>query len=147
MTAPTVTDALQAALAGENACVYAYGLVGAHVVGDQRRRAQSALDSHRARRGSVSRLLLDASATPAPAAAAYDPPFPVTDGASARRLAGYVEDRLALVWADVVGAASGAQDPGLLATAAAAVQEASVRAAGWTGATSAFPGVGATSSR
>jgi hypothetical protein len=147
MSAPDVTGSLQAALAGENACVYAYGLAGALLSGAGARSALAAIDAHRVRRDAIAARLVAASAAPTPAAAAYDPPFPVVDAASARRLAGTVEARLALVWSDVVAAAAGAHDPVLLATAAAAVQEASVRAAGWTGSTTAFPGVGGTSSK
>ena len=145
MSAPTVVAALQAALAGEHACVYAYGVAGSRLSGSARESARAGLAAHRARRDALAARLSAAGAVPTPAAAAYDLPVTVTGADSARALAGLVEDRLALVWSDVVGAAVAAPDDALAALAAAAVQEAAVRAARWTGSTSAFPG--ATSSR
>ena len=49
----SITDALQAALAGEHACVYGYGLVGAHAGTREESAARAAYDAHRARRDLV----------------------------------------------------------------------------------------------
>ena len=50
-------DALQAVLAGEHACIYGYGLVGAHLSGRAADRARDAYEAHRARREELSRQI------------------------------------------------------------------------------------------
>jgi Domain of unknown function (DUF4439) len=134
----TETDALQAALAGEHAAVYAYGVVGARLEGrPDERAAQSGYDAHRQRRSTITRLLVDSGATPTPAAAAYDLGGTVATPAAARTLAALVETRVAATYADVVASA----DAGLRSTAALWVADAAVRATSWSGTPPTFPGL------
>jgi hypothetical protein len=138
---PGLDASLQAALAGENACVYAYGLIGAFLSDTLEERARECLDAHQASRDRVRARLLELQAQPTPAAAAYTPPFPVTDRASAIRLAALVEDRLALVWSDVVASAHAAGDETATKVAVAEVAASAVRSTRWSGKTAAFPGL------
>ena len=134
----TATDALQAALAGEHAAVYAYGVVGARLQGrPDERQAQSGYDAHRQRRSTITRLLTGAGATPTPAAAAYDLGGPVSTSTAARALAAGVETRAAATYADVVGAATGA----VRQSAALWLADAAVRSTGWSGRPATFPGL------
>ncbi|MEZ5116326.1 MAG: ferritin-like domain-containing protein [Candidatus Nanopelagicales bacterium] len=129
-------EALEAAVAGEHAAVYAYGLVGGRLPADQQGRARSALDAHRARRDRLRARVVALGGTPPPAAIAYDPPFPVIDAESARALAAYVEDRLVPVYADLAAAVTGDERTEAVLTA----REAAVRAVAWGGSPQAFPG-------
>ena len=71
--------ALAAALAGEHATVWAYGLAGARLPRAQRARAVSWLDDHRgARDVLVGRLRGAGEPAPGPLPG-YATPFPVTD--------------------------------------------------------------------
>lgn len=98
---------LDDALAGEHAAIFGYGALGAYLRGASLALAQQAEAAHRARRDLLLVRLASAS-PPAPAAEpAYTLPFPVTDEASALRLATGVEERTGDVWkaalADVGG--------------------------------------------
>ena len=138
---PSLDQVLQSVLAGENACVYAYGLIGALSTGSARTRSRLALAEHTAARDRIRRVLIDRKQVPAPAAAAYNPPFPVTDAASASHLGAVIEDRMALVLADLVGAAKANNDAGALKWAVAAVDACAVRSTNWSGTVQAFPGL------
>jgi len=138
---PSLDAALQSALAGESACIYAYGLIGAQLGADERRAAATALDDHSIARDRIRRELTTLKVTPNPGAAAYDPPIAVTNATGARKLAALVEDRMALVWADVVASARAAGSDAITELAAAAVATCAVRAARWSGTTEAFPGL------
>ncbi|MFJ7421125.1 ferritin-like domain-containing protein [Streptomyces uncialis] len=129
--------ALHAALAAEHAAVYGYGVVGGKVGDGGDAQVRAAYDAHRARRDELARAVRDLGGTPRPAAAAYALPFPVADRAGARRLAAHLEDRVAGVYADLVRASEGARRR----SAAGALREAAVRAAGWRGGSVAFPGL------
>ena len=133
-----VADALQAALAGEHAAVYAYGVVGARLEGlADERAAQSGYDVHRQRRATITRLVTDAGATPTPAAPAYDLGGTVPTPAAARALAALVETRAAATYSDVVAAADGA----VRQSAALWLSDAAVRATTWSGRPPTFPGM------
>lgn len=121
--------AVQVALAGADAAVYAYGICGAHLTGGDRDAALDAMGLQRANRDRLRRLVVAAGATPAAPAAAYDPPFAVTDPVSARRLAGLVEDRCAGQLAAAAAELAG-EDRGW---AAAAAQACAIRQVSWTG--------------
>ncbi|WP_053650714.1 ferritin-like domain-containing protein, partial [Streptomyces sp. XY431] len=126
----------QDALGAEHAAVYGYGVVGARLSDDgQRTAARTALAAHQARRDAWQRLLAGGGATPDPAAAGYRLPFPVTDAASAGRLAAHLETRLATVYADLVAAVPTPQRP----LAADALRESALRAHQWGAAPTAFP--------
>lgn len=135
---PALTKAAQAALAGEHAAVYGYGVAGAHLADDEREAAREALDAHRARRDALSAQIAALGAAPVAALPAYALPFPVTDAATARQLAGVLEQRLGPLYTDLVAAGS---DPDVRALAALAVVDTAVRATRLTGTTSAFPGL------
>ncbi|TDU03914.1 uncharacterized protein DUF4439 [Streptomyces sp. 846.5] len=129
--------ALQAALAAEDAAVYAYGVIGAQLGGDRRSRATASYQVHRDRRGALQQRIGATGATPVAAAPAYRLPAPVSDAASAVRLAGLVEDRICAVYANAVQATSGP----LRATMAAALRQAALDTLAWRGTGSAFPGL------
>ncbi|WP_405006340.1 ferritin-like domain-containing protein [Kitasatospora purpeofusca] len=128
----------QDALGAEHAAVYGYGVVGARLTDDgQRTAARTSLAAHQARRDAWQRLLAGSGATPDPAAAGYQLPFPVTDAASAGRLAAHLETRLTTVYADLVAAVATPQRP----LAADALRESALRAHQWGAAPTAFPGI------
>lgn len=120
---------LDAVIAGESAAVYAYGIVAGQSAGAARRRAVAALAAHERWRDRWSA----GSATIA--AVAYDLPFPVTDGASARALAAHVENGLVGPYADLAAASDG---PDRL-EAVRAAQQCATRAVRWGAPTQAFP--------
>ncbi len=133
----TPGSALSAAIAAEDAAVYAYGVIGPHLAEEQRPAARAALDTHRQRSFTL-RDRVAAAGGPAPdAPIAYDLPYPVNDPDSARRLAGLVEMRLAAAYADLAAAMSDAPRT----DAILAAREATVRAIGWGAASMAFPGL------
>jgi hypothetical protein len=102
-----VTTTLADALAGEHAAIYGYGVLGAHLTGPALELARQAEAAHRTRRDAL--LVRLASAEPAPPAAdpAYTLPFPVTDQASALRLAIGIEERNGDVWRAALADSSG----------------------------------------
>ncbi|MBP0454968.1 ferritin-like domain-containing protein [Kitasatospora sp. RG8] len=135
---PEAVTAFQAALSAEHAAIYGYGVVGARLPEDQQRAdARTALAAHQTRRDAWQRLLGGVGATPNAAAAGYQLPFPVTDGAAAGRLAAHIETRLTTVYADLVAAVDGTQRT----TAADALRECALRARHWGAAPTAFPGI------
>jgi len=129
----------QTALAGEHACIYGYGVLGAHLDIDAQEPALDALDVHRERRNALEAEIRKLDADPAVAQAAYALPFEVTDAASARKLGAELENRLTQVYADVV--ASAADNPGLRKVAIRGLVDAGAMAARWSGRSSAFPGL------
>ena len=131
-------DALQAALAGEHACVYGYGLVGAHISDGAADRARAAYQTHRARREELRRQIRLRHGEPVAALPAYVVPIEVDDDASARALAGLLEQRLAVVYADLLTATS---VPALRELALTTLVETAVLAARWSGDTTALPGL------
>lgn len=134
----TALDALQAALAGEHAAVYAYGVVGGRLQGrPDERAARSGYEVHRQRRATITRMVADIGAAPTPAAVAYDLGGPVVTATAARALAATVETRAAATYADVVAAGTG----GLRQAAAAWLADAAVRATTWSAPPATFPGM------
>lgn len=134
MTPPEV-EALQRALAGEHAAVYGYGVAGARLSGPARGGARAGYDAHLARRDQLTGLLVDAGQVPVPAEPAYELPS-VGTAAEAVALALGIEERLGVVYGDVVAAAGGF----VRELAARALQDTAVRAAGWRGGSVPFPG-------
>lgn len=130
--------ALRNALAAEHAAIFAYGRLGFLLDAESKAEAQSAEAVHRARRDLLLVQLDQLKATPEPAQPGYVLPFPVTDRASALRLAIHVEDGVAATWREAV--TSDRQ------TALPAYLEAAVRATRWrklagvTPLTSMYPG-------
>lgn len=126
-----VSPQLLAALAGEDAAVYAYGVVVARVRGADRRQALAALQAHSTWRD---RWALAAPDAPAPAIA-YDLPVADPNRAQVRDLAALVENRLVPIYAELAAAASG--DTRTAAVTAAA--ECATRAVTWGALPQAFP--------
>ena len=121
--------------------IFAYGVLGGRLDAPAKEAARAAEAAHRDRRDALITLLA-ATATPPPAEPAYTAPFPVTDRASALRLAVAVEDATATAWRSVLGQATGSgRKAALDALMAAAVQATRWRElAGITPATLPFPG-------
>ncbi|SED73818.1 ferritin-like domain-containing protein [Jiangella alba] len=130
-------EAAQAALAGEHACVYGYGVLGAHLP-DDAPAALAALATHRARRDELTALIAAAGAAPVAAEPGYALPSPVTDEASALALGVLLEERLGGLYADLAGAAT---TPELRELAVRGVVAVTVQALAWGGAPTAFPGL------
>ncbi|WP_205856462.1 ferritin-like domain-containing protein [Phytoactinopolyspora endophytica] len=129
---------MQAALAGEHACVYGYGVIGANLGGDEQAAARRARQAHEAQRDALHDHVLALDAAPEAALPAYALPFDVDDAASARELAATLEERLAAVYVDLV--AAGPEDD-LRAFAAETLIDVAVEHTRWTGSTTAFPGL------
>jgi hypothetical protein len=134
-------DRLAAALEAEHAAIFGYGAVGAHAAGDVSL-AQAAESAHRGRRDAlIVRLTSKGVAVPA-AQAIYSLPFPVTDLASALKLAQTLEDRCAAIWRLALPDTNGDERKMALdalidcATRGTAFR----KAAGTTPSTTAFPG-------
>ena len=132
-------DALQAALEGEHASMWAYGVLGPRLG----RKSEEALaltlyGAHRVLRDALAAGVQARGAEPAAAAASYELPFAVTDRASARALALRLEERSADLYGDLVAAAT---TPELRAEAATALAGAELRRIQWGGTPHAFPGI------
>lgn len=131
--------ALQAALAGEHAAVYLYGVLGARASGGALvARLSSAYDAHAAARDVLAERLRDLGAVPVGPAAAYSIPSGLHGDGSLRAHAATVEERLVALYVQQSGAAVGA-DRRLLATSAGAC---AVRALGFGASATPTPGLG-----
>jgi hypothetical protein len=166
MSTPT-TAAWQSALAAEQAAAFGYGTLGPRLnPGQHVLLARTCQQAHRARVDSTSAVLatLTSPATgpatapapsPSPAASSQPPdyqlPFPVTDDASAQRLAIVLEESTASAWryllATLADAQTEAGSTSARVTALAALTESAVQAVRWrrilspTQASVAFPGI------
>jgi hypothetical protein len=116
-----------AALAAEEAAIYAYGIVGVHLTGGGVDDARTAEAAHRSRRDVLVAQLARLDASTAPQPAAYELPFPVTTSAEAYKLAIHVEDGVAAAWRTVL---PGAERAGR-GDALGAMTESAVRATRW----------------
>jgi hypothetical protein len=134
----SAVDALQAALAGEHACIYGYGVVGGNLPDAQVDMAREALELHRARRAPLSEQIRMRNAEPVAALAAYELPFPVDDADSARDLAAMLEQRLAMIYGGVVALSNLG---GVRRLATTALAESAQLAAQWSGDITALPGI------
>jgi len=137
-----VNEQLGAALAAEEAAIYAYGTIGVHLTGTDRELARSAEADHRGRRDQLVAKLDQLKASTAPAPAGYELPFAVTDRPTALKLAAQIEDGVAQAWRAAVKGTTGAdRSTALSALVASAVQATKWRKrAGATPLTMAFPG-------
>jgi hypothetical protein len=130
-------EALQAALAGEHASLYAIGVAGGRLRGARFTAARSLYAAHRDRRDRLADLITASGEKPAAAEAAYDLPAPVTNATTAISLIRLVEQRLAAVYGDLVEAAETVQVRTLGVQALLAAAREQVR---WGGAPVPFPG-------
>jgi hypothetical protein len=123
-----VNEQLSAALAAEEAAIYAYGLIGVRLSGEgDRTEARTAEQIHRDRRDALVSRLAQLNASTAPAPAAYELPFAVTGRASALKLAIHVEDGVAAAWRAVLPVTENADRT----TALSALTDSAVRATRW----------------
>ncbi len=127
---------LTQALAGEYAATYAYGLIGARLIGAEQGRARRALDSHRQARDELRIDLAALQATVPPPAPAYDTGSAVDTAAQAKALAVQTELRLVRNWAAVATTSAGASRERAVRNA----QECATRAVSWGASSQAFPG-------
>jgi hypothetical protein len=134
-----MTDALADAIAGEDAAIFAYGVLGPHLTGANLALAQQAELDHRNLRDQVTETM----PSPPNASVVYDLPFPVTDASSALAAAVVVEERLSMLWrAAVVAAVGGGRQTALTALTAGAIRTSAFRrAAGAYPGTVPFPGL------
>jgi hypothetical protein len=102
----TELQALQAALAAEDATIYGYGVVGAHLTGADRDAALNALQTHLELRDQLIALVQALHASPAVAQPAYQLPSPVDSTATARQLAAHLEQGVCGAMWDLVAAAA-----------------------------------------
>ncbi len=129
--------ALQAALAAEHATTYGYGVVGALLPGNEQGTALSDWTLHQHARDALTEMITRLGAIPVAASAADKLPFPVTDAASARRLAAIIEDGVTRAYLGIVAVT----DARLRTFGALAMQQPASRASAWRGTTTAFPGM------
>ncbi|ROT32785.1 ferritin-like domain-containing protein [Micromonospora sp. HM5-17] len=122
-----MSSELAAALAAEHAAIYAYGPIGVRLKGKAAEQAREAEAAHRGRRDSLILLLSQKGGEVPSAAAGYELPFPVTDEASALRLAIEIEERTAAVWRAALPATEGAERTSVLD----GLTDAAVRATRW----------------
>ena len=122
-----MNEQLSAALAAEEAAIYAYGLIGVNVSASERTEARTAEAAHRARRDVLVSRLDQLKASTAPAPAGYELPFEVTDRATALKLAVHVEDGVAQAWRAALPATADADR----STSLSALTDAAVRATRW----------------
>lgn len=104
---------LEDLLSGEHAAVNGYATAGAVLVRAQAgvgllAAARSGYDAHRVSRDRLTDAIAVGGGDPPPALPAYALPFPASDAPAALRLMVTLEDRLCVVAASSVGAASGA---------------------------------------
>jgi hypothetical protein len=103
--------ALREALSAEQAVVYGYGVVGAHLSGKAEKYAATRLTAHQELRDELAALIQQIGAVPGAALPAYQLPFPVDDAAAARRLGSTLENGSAGAAWDLA-AATAASSPG-----------------------------------
>jgi hypothetical protein len=92
------TSSLSSLIEAENAAMYAYGVIGAHLSGAERRKALAALKDHRRLRDAWIVAATAAEIPVPPAAIAYDLPIVVRDAATAKALWIEIETRLAATY-------------------------------------------------
>jgi Domain of unknown function (DUF4439) len=91
-------ERLAAALVAEHAAIFGYGLAGARLDAANVALAAAAETAHRSRRDAIVMRLTGRGANAPVAETAYALPAPVTDQASALRLAIMIEERTAATW-------------------------------------------------
>jgi hypothetical protein len=123
-----MNEQLAAALAAEEAAIYAYGVLGVWLdeKGD-RKEARAGEEVHRARRDTLVERLSALKASPSTSPAGYTLPFEVSDRESAIKLAIHIEDGVAQAWRPLLPVTTG----GERSTALSALTDAAVRATRW----------------
>jgi hypothetical protein len=135
--ASTTIQALQAALAGEDAAIYGYGVAGAYLAGNSQAAATADWLAHQVARDRLEAMLRSLGAEPTASAVAYQLPARVHGAAGAAALAVVLEDRMATAYLGLVALSSTA----IREYGAQQVRACALRAAAWRGTTVAFPGM------
>jgi hypothetical protein len=130
---PAADSALLAAILGEEAALYAYGVAAPHLDAADRDRALGGLAAHRARVLVLRGRANDAEESGAPGGFITGP---VDSAESARALLADVEARLAAAYADLAAEVTSGDRRNAVLSAC----ECSVRSVAWGGPTAAFPG-------
>jgi hypothetical protein len=133
----SLVQAMQAALAAENAAIFGYAVAGAHLSGARKTAAEQDWTGHTEARDTLATRISALGATPAAAQAYYRLPFAVHNATTATALAAYLEDGVTRAYLGLV-AVSGEK---WRTFGALAMQASAQRAAFWRGATQAFPGL------
>jgi hypothetical protein len=123
-------SAVQAVLGAEHAAIWSCGLATAYLPAEEQTALAEAALAHRERRDALVALCEAAGVSPAPAAAAYATPRPVTDAASAAALLTVAEDDTAVGWRAVL---ERTDDPELRRAGVAAVVSAAIVGVRWRG--------------
>lgn len=120
-------DALQAALAGEHAAVYIYGVLGGQVSRTSEpqlaRLIGELYQTHVDRRDRLTLLVHAHRAQPVAAAPAYRLPNPLRDPAQLRAAARQVEERCLQIYGQTVGSTAGADRAWAISTLVAAATQ------------------------
>jgi hypothetical protein len=130
---PAADSALLAAILGEEAALYAYGVAAPHLDDADRDRALGGLAAHRARVLVLRGRANDAEESGAPGGFITGP---VDSPESARALLADVEARLAAAYADLAAEVTSGDRRNAVLSAC----ECSVRSVAWGGPPAAFPG-------
>jgi hypothetical protein len=133
----SLVQAMQAALAAENAAIFGYAVAGAHLSGARKTAAEQDWTGHTEARDTLATMISALGATPAAAQAYYRLPFAVHNATTATALAAYLEDGVTRAYLGLV-AVSGEK---WRTFGALAMQASAQRAAFWRGTTQAFPGL------
>ena len=96
--ASVATPDLGSLIEAEDAAIYAYGVIGAHLAGAEQARAVASLKAHRRLRDDWIQAATAAGQEIPPAAIAYDLPIEVRDRATALALATEIETRMIAVY-------------------------------------------------
>lgn len=134
-----VVDAMQDALAGEHAAIYAYGVVGGRLDygTDDQQLATEQYTAHRSRRDQLAGFVSEAGAEPVGTEPAYELPIDVDETDAPQRIGQQVEDRCSVLYAGVVAVATGE----IRSAAITALGEAAVAGIKWDAPSAALPGV------
>jgi hypothetical protein len=133
----SLVQAMQAALAAENAAIFGYAVAGAHLSGTRKTAAEQDWTAHNKARDTLTTMISALGATPAAAQAYYRLPFAVHNATTATALAAYLEDGVTRAYLGLV-AVTGEK---WRTFGALAMQTSAERAAFWRGSTQAFPGL------
>ncbi|WP_231104786.1 ferritin-like domain-containing protein [Haloechinothrix halophila] len=126
--ADDVVGALQQALASEHAALWVYELVTAFLPETFDDSIGAAIDEHRGRKDTATRLISDSGMMPVLAEPAYQPPKPVTDDVSAMAAVVSAEGDAATTWRGVLARTS---DATLRSYAADALRASAVHTTHW----------------
>ena len=125
MTGTDETELLTALLRAEHEAVYAYGVLGARLAGEEQLAARAAFDAHRGWRDRAAAALRDRGAPRPGVAGGYD--AAAADRPAALGLAVRVEEGVAQRCRDLVAGGG----PAVRSLGVDGLREAAVRAAGW----------------